>query len=170
MKFYHLKLLSPMQIPPTPIKPRSGQPRAIPATPTQSPRPIRTTPKPHTQPKPMKPPPPKPPKKAPPTAPSARTLTHALIYNPTGDKWSCKCGYVLGRDGHKALYALCPIRARDKARRDKVSTTRRTTDLTKGSYHESMITATAGQLDLFTTKKKGQKHGKTDLPKRRSNG
>lgn len=35
-----------------------------------------------------------------------RTLTHSLIYSK--DKWSCKCGYVLGT-GHKALYAQCPL-------------------------------------------------------------
>jgi hypothetical protein len=45
-----------------------------------------------------------------------RTLTHALIYDSSDDKWHCKCGYKLG-DGHTKLYATCPMYHRDKAKR-----------------------------------------------------
>ena len=44
---------------------------------------------------------------------SERVLTHALLYDGRTNRWSCKCGYVLG-DGHHALYALCPLSHRDK--------------------------------------------------------
>jgi hypothetical protein len=40
------------------------------------------------------------------TDPRSNGLTHALVYEH--GKWSCRCGYVLGRDGHEALYAQCP--------------------------------------------------------------
>jgi hypothetical protein len=46
-----------------------------------------------------------------------RELTHALVY--ADGRWSCKCGYMLGRDGHSALYALCPLKARDKTKRTR---------------------------------------------------
>lgn len=45
-----------------------------------------------------------------------RVLTHALHYAPDTGQWSCKCGYRLGIDGHSALYARCPLFARDKTR------------------------------------------------------
>lgn len=35
-----------------------------------------------------------------------RTLTHKLEHK--AGRWSCACGYVLGHDGHKRLYARCP--------------------------------------------------------------
>jgi hypothetical protein len=38
-----------------------------------------------------------------------RVLTHHLEYDPKTDRWTCKCGYMLGRDGHERLYAPCPL-------------------------------------------------------------
>ena len=43
-----------------------------------------------------------------------RELTHALLYDSATGRWSCKCGYMLGRDGHAALYARCPMYQRRK--------------------------------------------------------
>jgi hypothetical protein len=40
-----------------------------------------------------------------------RTLTHKLEYNKETDRWSCRCGYVLGT-GHDELYAQCPLTKR----------------------------------------------------------
>ena len=39
---------------------------------------------------------------------TTRELTHKLTCDPNTQRWSCKCGYLLGRDGHEALYAVCP--------------------------------------------------------------
>jgi hypothetical protein len=39
----------------------------------------------------------------------SRILTHKLEYNHNADRWACKCGYTLGRDGHEALYARCAL-------------------------------------------------------------
>ena len=49
--------------------------------------------------------------------PATRELTHGLEYIVKDDRWRCKCGYELGhptKGGHDALYALCPLRAREK--------------------------------------------------------
>ena len=42
------------------------------------------------------------------TSITTRHLTHHLIYSARTDRWSCKCGYVLG-SGHEALYVQCPL-------------------------------------------------------------
>jgi hypothetical protein len=42
-----------------------------------------------------------------------RELTHKLTC--AQGRWSCECGYVLGRDGHQKLYAPCPKFGRKKA-------------------------------------------------------
>jgi len=40
-------------------------------------------------------------------------LTHALTYDSKTDRWSCKCGYILGT-GHAECYALCPLARRNR--------------------------------------------------------
>jgi hypothetical protein len=60
-----------------------------------------------------------------------RELTHRLIYSERRDHWSCKCGFVLGRDGHKALYSLCKLFSRKR-----VSLSRNQDKLPNKSKHE----------------------------------
>ena len=38
-----------------------------------------------------------------------RKLTHRRKHDLRTDRWSCACGYVLGRDGDRKLYARCPL-------------------------------------------------------------
>jgi hypothetical protein len=43
-----------------------------------------------------------------------RKLTHRLYFIGERDRWVCGCGFVLGEDGHEALYARCKHFGKDK--------------------------------------------------------
>jgi len=68
-----------------------------------------------------------------------RELTHKLVCDPHTKIWSCKCGYVLGRDGHEKLYSRCHL---DKSKRPRE---------VKRAYHQTEISSkpTKAALDLF---------------------
>jgi len=68
-----------------------------------------------------------------------RMLTHKLTFNPMTERWSCRCGYLLGRDGHEALYALCPLTPKAEPRRKPYHRHKRDTE----------FNITVGTTDLF---------------------